>query len=177
MIHRAAVRLLLLICSGTFLLSWPTAQTHARTPTTTETAVATQAPSSNTNAPHLVAPGPVDGQIANVTARLLERYHYLRPHIDTSVSSKFLDRYLETLDPQHLHFLQSDLAQFEIYRTNLDRMTLPERGSADTRPACEIFNRFVQRFQQRVDYVDQLLHSEKFAFDTDERVVLNRKDL
>src|SRR5215468_4083438 len=107
MIHRAAVRLLPLICSGAFLLSWPTAQTHARTPTT-ETAVATaQAASSSTNAPHLVTPGPVDGQIANVTGRLLERYHYLRPHIDNSVSSKFLDRYLETLDPQHLHFLQS----------------------------------------------------------------------
>ncbi|HTL57352.1 MAG TPA: carboxy terminal-processing peptidase [Candidatus Limnocylindrales bacterium] len=176
MIHRAAVNLLLLLCSGTFLFTWPTAQTHARTPTA-ETTVATQVASGNTNAPHQISPGPVDGQIANITARLLERYHYLRPHIDSTVSSKFLDRYLETLDPQHLHFLQSDLAQFEVYRTNLDRMTLPERGATDTRPACEIFNRFVQRFQQRVDYVDQLLRNEKLTFDADERIVLNRKDL
>jgi carboxyl-terminal processing protease len=131
----------------------------------------------STNTVHAISPGPLDGQIALVTARMLEKYHYLRQPFDAAVSSKFLDRYLEMFDPQHLHFFQSDLAEFERYRTNLDRLTLPEHGAPDARPACDIFNRFVQRLQQRVDFVDDLLHNEKFAFDTDERVVLNRKDL
>src|SRR5262249_10141976 len=104
-------------------------------------------------------------------------FHYLRPRFDDTVSSKFLDRYLETLDPQHLHFLQSDLAGFEAYRTNLDHLTLPDRGAGDTKPACEVFNRFMERLRQRVEYVDQLLRTEKFAFDSDERIVLNRRDL
>jgi carboxyl-terminal processing protease len=178
MIQRTVVRLLLLLWSGNLLFGWPAAQLLALTPT--ETAVVAEGASkstNSTNALHTIAPGPTDGQIASMTARLLERYHYLRPHLDAKVSSKFLDRYLETLDPQHLHFLQSDLAEFEVYRTNLDRLTLPDRGSADTRPACEIFNRFIQRLQERVDYADQLLHNETFNFDTDERILLNRKDL
>ena len=170
MIQRYAVRLLSLVCSAYFLLpsiGWARATSAELTPL---------ADGASTNVFHPIKPGPVDGQIATVTARLLERYHYLRPHFDGSVSSKFLDRYLETLDPQHLHFLQSDLAEFETYRTNLDRMTVPERGAGDTRPACTIFNRFIQRLQQRVGYADELLHSEKFDFNTDEKIILNRKD-
>ena len=77
-----------------------------------------------------------------------------------------------------MHFTQSDLAEFEAYRTNLNHLTLPERGTPpDTKPACQIFNRFVERLQQRVAYADDLLHKESFSFDTDDRVVLNRKDL
>jgi carboxyl-terminal processing protease len=169
MIQRYAVRLLLLACSG--LLSTPFGFARSSSVDT-----APQIDGISTNVFHPVKPGPVDGQIATVTAKLLERYHYLRPHFDGSISSKFLDRYLETLDPQHLHFLQSDLAEFERYRTNLDRLTLPEHGVGDTRPACEIFNRFVLRLQQRVAYADELLRNEKFTFDADERIVLNRKD-
>ncbi|HTL18608.1 MAG TPA: S41 family peptidase, partial [Patescibacteria group bacterium] len=132
----------------------------------------------STNVFHPITPGPIDGALAQVTARMLEHYQYLRQPFNDAVSSKFLDRYIETFDPQHLHFLQSDLAQFETYRTNLDHLTLPERGTPpDTRPACEIFNRFVERLAQRVAYADELLHNEKFTFETDERVVLNRKDL
>jgi len=127
---------------------------------------------------HPVNPGPIDGPIAMVTARMLEHFQYLRQPFNDAVSSKFLDRYIDTFDPQHLHFLQSDLAQFEKYRTNLDHLTLPTgRTPPDTKPAFEIFNRFVERLQQRVEYADELLHNEEFTFDTDERVVLNRKDL
>jgi carboxyl-terminal processing protease len=123
-----------------------------------------------------VQPDVVDGRIAWVTASLLEQHQYLRKHFDDSVSSKFLDRYLEALDPQHLHFLQSDLAAFEIYRTNLDDLTLAKNGIGDTRPACVIFNRFVKRLQQRVEYADELLKTDKFNFDNDERILINRHE-
>ncbi len=124
---------------------------------------------------HLLSPGPLDGQIATVTARMLERFHYSRQPFDAALSSKFLDRYLESLDPQHLHFLQSDLAEFETYRTNLDRLTLRPSGG-DTRPGCVIFDRFLLRLGQRVAYADALLKSEKFRFDTDEKILVNRRD-
>jgi carboxyl-terminal processing protease len=135
-------------------------------------------PLVSTNVFRPIRPGPIDGPIALVTAKMLEHFQYLRQPFNEAVSSKFLDRYIEIFDPQHVHFLQSDLAQFEAYRTNLNHLTLPERGTApDTKPACEIFNRFVERLQQRVAYADELLKNEKFTFDTDERVVFNRKDL
>src|SRR5258708_4829361 len=124
-----------------------------------------------------VTPGPVDGSIAFLTAKMLEEVQYLHQHFDPTISSKFLDRYFEALDPQHMHLTQADLAEFDLYRTNLDRLTLSNRGVADTRPACRIFNRFMERLEQRVAYVDELLKKEKFEFDGDDRVTINRHEM
>ena len=123
-----------------------------------------------------LAPGPNDGKIAYVTARLLEQNHYLRHQLDDEFSEKFLDRYLETLDPQHIHFTEGDLAEFEPYRLTLDNLTLGSNGVGDSTPAYKIFNRFRQRLDERVAYAQELLKTEKFDFTTDERALLNRKD-
>src|ERR1039458_7270360 len=74
-----------------------------------------------------ISPGPIDGAIASATAYMLTNYHYLKKPFDESVSSQFLDRYLETLDPMHLHFTQGDLAEFGRYRTNLAYVTIGAR--------------------------------------------------
>jgi carboxyl-terminal processing protease len=135
------------------------------------------ASASATNGFHLITPGPLDGQIAAITSYLLLNSHYLKKPFDESVSSQFLDRYLETLDPRYDHFTQGDLAEFAHYRTNLNHLTSPRRPPGDTRPACVIFNRFMERLEQHTAYVQDLLKNEKFAFDTDERITINRKGL
>ena len=178
MIERCVRRMLLLLISSVFVLPVGFFQGIARGDVGSSAALTELSSGKSTNVFHHLNPGPLDGPIALVTARMLERFQYLRQPFNSAISSKFLDRYLESFDPQHLHFLQSDLDEFENYRTNLNHLTLPERGSQPTaRPATEIFNRFVERLQQRVAYADDLLKNEKFTFDTDERVVLNRKEL
>jgi len=163
--------LLLLGCSLVFPVL---ADVNSAAPTAAEVTATTN--SDRSMAPYHVVPGPSDGKIAFVTARLLQQTHFSKQAFDAGVSSKFLDHYLEGLDPQHLHFLQSDLAEFERYRTKLGELTVNQRGAGDTRPACEIFDRFIQRFQQRVAYADELLKNEKFTFDTDEKITINRKE-
>jgi carboxyl-terminal processing protease len=151
------------------------ADVRSANPTSEEVTATTN--SDKSMAPFHVSPGPSDGKIAFVTAKLLQQTHFSKQAFDAGVSSKFLDHYLEALDPQHVHFLQSDLTEFERYRTKLGELTVNQRGGiGDTRPACEIFDRFIQRFQQRVAYVDELLKNEKFTFDTDEKITINRKD-
>ena len=61
-----------------------------------------------------IVPGPRDADIARLTGRLLERQHFSQMPFDKAVSAKFLDRYLESLDNQRLHFLQSDIEEFNI---------------------------------------------------------------
>ncbi len=122
---------------------------------------------------HPLVAGPNDGKIATLVASDLERYHYLQIPFNNEVSSRFLDRYLAMLDSQRIHFLQSDLAEFERYRTLLDDLIV---GVGDTSPADLIFNRFVQRLEQRVACVNELLATEQFEFNTDEHILLNRKN-
>src|SRR5262245_46525689 len=87
-----------------------------------------------------VKPGPDDGRIAFLTAFLLEKIHFSQHSFDEEISSRFLDEYIESMDPQRLYFTQSDLAQFEHYRTNLETMTITRSGVADVTPAFEIFS-------------------------------------
>src|SRR5262249_31417074 len=73
--------------------------------------------------------------------------------------------------------VQSDLDDFEEYRRELGDLTLNSRHSSDLTPAFQIFSRFMQRLEQHVDYVDELLKTEKFSFDADERIPISRKEL
>jgi carboxyl-terminal processing protease len=173
MIESSLIRFSALALSGSLLLSvWAAESTAPEEPSPSPAAI----DSSNTPA-KLVTPGPADGRIAFITARMLEQLHYLKQPIDASVSGKFFDRYLDTLDPQHMHFLQSDLAFFDIYRTNLHLLTVTKRGVSDVSPAFDIFNRFMTRLQERVRYAEDLLKNEKFTFNSEERIALNRQEL
>ncbi len=177
MIERLTARILLFLLSLCLTLPLRSAESVVSPAGADQQALSATSPAS-TNAFHPISPGAVDGQIASVTAYMLTNYHYLKKPFDDTVSSQFLDRYLETFDPQHIYFTQADLAEFEAYRTNLDDLTqhrTPRRLTPA--PACAIFNRFMERLEQRVAYADDLLKHEKFTFDTDERITINRKDL
>jgi carboxyl-terminal processing protease len=118
-------------------------------------------------------PGANDATTAILTARMLERAHYSQLAFNDEVSSKFLDHYLDRLDPQHIYFFQSDVEEFNKWRTKLDEMTV---NSGDTSPAYIIFNRFIEHLRLQNTFVNTLLETEKFEFKTDERFLLNRKE-
>ncbi len=166
------ILLLLLSCN----LAWPLFSAEPAAPSGSPEAARAENSDSWTNVFHPVRPRPEDGKIAYTTAWLLEHSQFLHKTFNTKVSTNFFGRYLETYDPQHLHFVQSDLAEFDHYRTNLHRLFLALRPNANTAPADEIFNRFMERLEQHVACVDDLLDHEQFTFDTNERVVINRKD-
>ena len=125
--------------------------------------------------PAPVTPGPNDGRIAYVTAWMLEHAHYLHLPFaqDPKLSSRFLDRYIDTLDPQHTYFLQSDIAEFDVYREKLGTLTTRK---FDTSPAYVIFNRFMERLEQQANEAEQLLEAGPPDFTEQDRMELNRKD-
>ncbi len=97
---------------------------------------AVAAVTGDTNAPTRLIPGPGDGRIAYVAARLLEEYHYSQHPLDREMSGKFFDGYLRHAYPQHLYFLKPDIAEFDHYGTNLDPdHQQPRHGRSDARLA------------------------------------------
>jgi carboxyl-terminal processing protease len=117
---------------------------------------------------------PTDANIARIVAELLETYQYSQHPFDQEIAGKFVDRYLDSLDYSHMYFLKSDMADFEPYRTNLQDLTLKDH---DTSPCWKIFARFIERATERVNYVTNLLVSEKFDFSGKDRFVPNRHTL
>lgn len=104
---------------------------------------------------------PTDGNITRVTAGLLEQSQFSHHQLDDDLASRFLDRYLDSLDPGHLLFLQPDAQEFDLFRSRLPEMTSRE---GDITPARTIFQRYLERLDQRVAYATNLLQSEKFDF-------------
>jgi carboxyl-terminal processing protease len=115
-----------------------------------------------------------DANIAQIESDMLQTWQYSQHPFDQEISSRFLDRYLETLDYSRIYFLQSDINEFEAYRTNLHVLTLQDH---DMTPCWVIFSRFMQRANERVKYVTNLLATTKFDFSGHDRFVVNRHTL
>jgi carboxyl-terminal processing protease len=120
-------------------------------------------------------PTPDDPRVAFVAARLLENYHYLEHPLDKEISAKFYDGYIDSLDSRHENFLQSDLDEFAHYRTNLDTLTINKNLAADLTPAFLIYQRYQQRFEQHLTYIQELLDQDKFKFNADEKIQVDRR--
>ena len=120
------------------------------------------------------ASDPTDANIAQIEADMLQTWQYSQHPFDQEISSRFLDRYLEVLDYSHMYFLQSDIKEFEHYRTNLNVLTLQDH---DMTPCWVIFSRFMRRANERINYVTNLLATAAFEFNGHDRFVVNRHAL
>jgi len=120
-----------------------------------------------------VRPGPFDPLIARFTAHLVQEVHYSRHRFDDEISKRFFDQYLEMLDPQRLYFLQADVEEFANYRETLDDLAL-QKGSL--LPAYQIFSRFLLRLRQRARFAADMLETNRFRFDADERYTPDRSE-
>lgn len=89
----------------------------------------------------------------------LNHYRYLS--IDDDFSSKLFDRYIDQIDPAKNYLLQTDITAIEKYRLELDNAL--NRG--DLRPASEIFNRYQQRLDARLEWIIRLLSHGVEQFD------------
>ncbi len=113
-----------------------------------------------------------DRNITRVTAELLEHSQFSHHRLDNELAGRFLDGYLDSLDPEHLLFLQSDAQEFDAFRPRLAEMT---RREGDITPEHAIFQRYLERLDQRVVYVTNLLHSAKFDFTARETYSFDRE--
>ncbi len=110
-------------------------------------------------------------RIALAVAQWLQQAHYSREKLDDQMSAKLLATYLELLDYNKLYFTQEDVDEFtQKYGDRLDDLTL--RG--DLSPSREIFQRFLDRVQTRVES-NKKLAAEKHEFQGDRTVELNRQ--
>ena len=104
-----------------------------------------------------------DGQSSlyrEIFERLASR-HYRSQEIDDALSDRYLDEYINTLDSGKNYFLQSDIDEFEKWRSKLD--DLSKRG--DIKPGFIMFNRVRDRAMSQLEKNITLLEDENYVFD------------
>jgi carboxyl-terminal processing protease len=107
-----------------------------------------------------------DRQITFIVSRLLRRDHLSKHPIDDQISRRSIKTFLKNLDPMKVYFYQSDIDEFMVQQDKLDDMM---RGG-DTEFGYTVFKRFLQRVDERVKVVEELL-SQEHDFTVDEEMV------
>jgi carboxyl-terminal processing protease len=127
--------------------------------------------------PELAALGdagtPTEAQIAEAAAAILDGTHYSHRRPDESLSSQFLENYLDALDDSRVLFLQSDVNEFDWFRPTLARVTLAE---GYTWAASLIYQRCLTRLAQKVGFQTNYLQTADFSFTGNDVWQVNRRD-
>ncbi len=103
---------------------------------------------------------------ALIVAELLKRQHLSKPQLNDDLSARWYDNYLEALDPRKDIFLKADVDEFVKSRLNLDDQ-IQARDNLSF--AFEVFDRYLERREQRFTMVEELLAGE-FDFSIDETI-------
>ena len=99
--------------------------------------------------------------------------HYRGQDLNDELSLRYLNTYVDMLDPMKSYFLQSDIEEFNQWQTELD--DLARRGDAS--PGFVMYNRLRDRMLAQITANIALLESD-FAFDytVDETLVLDGEE-
>ena len=116
---------------------------------------------------------PVYGKEARVISFILDNNHFRRMHLNDSLSSAILDRYVNELDNNKTYFLASDIKSFDKYRFSIDDLTRNE----NVEPAYQIYNVFRKRYSERMTYVMANLVGKEFDYTVDEYYETDREKL
>lgn len=121
-----------------------------------------------------VAPLDIHPRTSLTILEQLRHNHFLEKNIDDSLSSRVLEKYLETLDGSRSYFMANDIADFEGYRTKLDDAL--KRGNL--KPAYQIFNRYQNRVVERLEFLLRRLQQPLTDADflTDATLELDRSE-
>jgi len=113
-----------------------------------------------------IGPTAEDRQVTVAVVSLLKRDHLSGHELDDEISERCLELYLKSLDPWKLYFYQSDVDVFERRKDDLDDMA----RKGDIAFAYEVFKIFLQRVDERVQLIDELLDMEH-DFTADEEMI------
>jgi len=104
----------------------------------------------------------------------LNEHHYRKQELNDSLSSRFLDEYLKTLDSSKNIFIAADIAEFDKYRKTFD----DDFKTGKLANGFAIYNRFGERFSARLNRIIAILDDKKieFNFDVDETYNADRKN-
>ena len=111
---------------------------------------------------------------------LLRRHHYSKPPLNDARSQKIYAGYLKMLDPARMYFTAADIQAFDRWATQFDDFL----KSGNLKPGYAIYNRYLTRHNQYLDYalnklnkgVDAIDFSIEESFDTDRKMLPGRTE-
>ena len=119
-----------------------------------------------------VEPQSYYGKISTLLAAKLPKYHVLQKRLDDSISQRAWTNLVTFYDFDHSVFLKGDLDALSAREKTLD----DELKKGDVSFGYELYNLYVRRLNERVDFATNLLARGEWDFSTNEVYRVKRKD-
>lgn len=103
-----------------------------------------------------LAPEKRHEEVATLVTQFMQKSHYLHVTVNDELSTRMLDKYLESLDGNRMYLMQSDVDFFKRYATELDDMV---KGDS-LEPVFDMFDVYRTRVRERLDYALTQLETE-----------------
>lgn len=132
-------------------------------------AIAPSAYALEVGSPPVLAPLKQQAQAAQLSAQFLTRFSYKPVPLDDDLSAKVMNRFIKSLDPDRVFFLQADINRFMSDSAKIDDAINRE----DLQIPFSIFNVYEQRVVDRMNYARNLL-KQNFDFSVQEDYSLLR---
>jgi carboxyl-terminal processing protease len=101
-------------------------------------------------------PDPRHENVGELVTEFIQKSHYSHIAVDDELSSRVMDRYIESLDGNRMYLLQSDIDFFDTYRYQLDDVV----RNKPLDPVFEMFSIYQTRVRERLDFALSQLESE-----------------
>jgi len=118
-----------------------------------------------------LAPESRHEDIGQLVTQFVQKSHYLHIAVDDDLSSRVMDRYLDSIDHSRVYLLAGDLEYFEKYRYQLDDIV----RNQPMNPVFDMFSIYRTRVRERFEYALTLLDEqpdltidEEYQFDRSE---------
>jgi len=118
-----------------------------------------------------LAPESRHEDIGQLVTQFVQKSHYLHIAVDDELSSRVMDRYIESIDRNRIYLLASDIEFFEQYRNQLDDLVRSEPLD----PVFDMFSIYRTRVRERFQFALTLLEEqpdltvdEEYEFDRSE---------
>jgi len=95
-----------------------------------------------------LAPEPRHEDVGELVTQFVQKSHYLHIAVDDDLSSRVMDRYIESLDRNRMYLLSGDIDFFEQYRHSLDDIV----RSKPLDPVFEMFTVYRTRVRERFKF-------------------------
>jgi len=117
-----------------------------------------------------LGPRPEDHNITVAVLPLLRTEHLSGHPLDDEISQRCVHTFLKSLDPMKVYFYQSDVDRFMQWKNELDDLATSGKIDQFVSFGYMVFRVFLERVDERVAFVDELLSMEH-DFTVDEQMV------
>ena len=112
-------------------------------------------------------------EVSRQVASLIANYNYKKVPIGDSLSRLIFDNYLKSLDDNRVYFFEKEVIEFKENRDLMDDQMV----AGDLEPAYHMFNVYLERYVNRIQFMIAQLPTIPFDFTKNESLVYNREKL